>query len=481
MVFDFGDVPNHPLLPYAPRAMHESITNMLSTYILSAPPVPINSTCEAPPNHTEVGDDDCTANEKHSGLLSGKRLGRPRKIVDMIYFGYDLDIVEVRFHELRHAVDWFIVGESRLTSTGFTKPLMMTQAVQDPEWFGDLRGRIVVIELPELVMRTKYESNDDCRTDEDCWATQKWARDELMRRFLQLNKEQGYKYVKQDEDLIFASDPDEFPAGDVMKLVKHCEMAKPLENTALVLMSWAGNLNIVMTRMMSLDIPHLPLATAPRGTLIPYKTAKDFKSFFYRTKPPQKLYGGWHITDYNYIPFLFVKYTTFGEGNGQIFHPDSCLGDALFGDPLDKLPSDLHAELNTPLANTTLPDLEPLYRADSWAAAERSSWKTPAGLFNEMAARLVWAQRRMYSEGYTRKVKIFAKYMRKDELGEKYKQVKLRELPWFVRCNPHRFPVLLGNADPRYFQEDRGHIFRQGEAVQVDTMGAWKNIISWDK
>jgi len=79
-----------------------------------------------------------------------------------------------------------------------------------------------------------------------------------------------------------------------------------------------------------------------------------------------------------------------------------------------------------------------------------------------MAARLVWAQRRLYTEGTRREFVYLRKYKPIHKLGKKYDDLKLRELPWFIKCNPHRFPVLFGHADPRYFQENRGQIFAKG-------------------
>ncbi|CEL92183.1 unnamed protein product [Vitrella brassicaformis CCMP3155] len=327
MAFDFGDVPKHPSQPYAPRQMRQRVIDALST---------------------------------------------PRKIVDIFYFGFDLDMAEVRFNELRHAVDWFVAGESRVTSTGSSKPLLMTRALQDPQWFGDLRDRILVIELSESVMRTKYESSPACKNDEACFEAQSWARNEVVQRFLQLNEEMDHKYVSLGEDLVFMSDPDEIPAGEVMKLIKHCELAKPLEDAALVLISWAGNFNIVFTGMMDMQLSQFPNGTAPRGTFVPFELVRSRRMYFYRRLVQPKLYGGWHITDYNFIPFLFVKYTTYGEGRGQIYIRESCMGDALFGDPPDALPSELRANLNKPLSDTGLRDLEALRLANLAAARSPS-------------------------------------------------------------------------------------------------------------
>ncbi|CEL92182.1 unnamed protein product [Vitrella brassicaformis CCMP3155] len=96
-----------------------------------------------------------------------------------------------------------------------------------------------------------------------------------------------------------------------------------------------------------------------------------------------------------------------------------------------------------------------------------------------MAARLVWAQRRLYSEGYTRVYRNEGRYMRKHELGEGDDKLKLNEPPWFVKCNPHRYPVLFGNADPRYFQEGRGQTFHDGQPATVSSMEEWSPLMRW--
>ena len=55
---------------------------------------------------------------RFSNALSGERLPTPRVIVDFVPFGYDIDLLELRFYEYWEVVDAFVVYESGITQSG---------------------------------------------------------------------------------------------------------------------------------------------------------------------------------------------------------------------------------------------------------------------------------------------------------------------------------------------------------------------------
>ena len=55
---------------------------------------------------------------RFSNALSGERLPTPRVIVDFVPFGYDIDLLELRFYEYWEVVDAFVLYESGITQSG---------------------------------------------------------------------------------------------------------------------------------------------------------------------------------------------------------------------------------------------------------------------------------------------------------------------------------------------------------------------------
>jgi Glycosyltransferase family 17 len=52
---------------------------------------------------------------KYAGVLTGEKRNSPREIVDFIPFGYDVDKLELRFHEYYDVVSAFVIYESPRT------------------------------------------------------------------------------------------------------------------------------------------------------------------------------------------------------------------------------------------------------------------------------------------------------------------------------------------------------------------------------
>ena len=74
------------------------------------------SASTAPLNCTSVRYDTVFTGEQEAP-------GEEKIIIDFIPFGYDIDLLEVRFHETYSVVDWFVIYESSRTQSGWKKPL----------------------------------------------------------------------------------------------------------------------------------------------------------------------------------------------------------------------------------------------------------------------------------------------------------------------------------------------------------------------
>jgi len=83
--------------------------------------------------------------KKYSDALTGAPLATPRLVVDFISFGYDLDLLEVRFLELWDEVTAFVVYESPFAQSGLPKPLYFQAVMRTPRFQPFLRKVIHLV------------------------------------------------------------------------------------------------------------------------------------------------------------------------------------------------------------------------------------------------------------------------------------------------------------------------------------------------
>ena len=112
-------------------------------------------------------------------------------IIDCFLFFDELDLLEIRLHELCDVVDVFVLTESPITFTGIKKPL----------YFAENRDRFKAFN----VFRSEY--NDSI----------KFTPMERERRQKQYNLDMALKYVFNSGDIIMQGDCDEIPKASVLK------------------------------------------------------------------------------------------------------------------------------------------------------------------------------------------------------------------------------------------------------------------------
>uniref|UniRef100_A0A0G4F791 Uncharacterized protein n=1 Tax=Chromera velia CCMP2878 TaxID=1169474 RepID=A0A0G4F791_9ALVE len=209
--------------------------DVLTPYV-EMPPVFDNPAerCLPPTSYFQA---NCSANERHWGFFTGERRSRPKKIVDMFMMGYDLDILDVRFFELDHAVDLFVLLEYSQTNYKHRKPYLFEK---NKARYSKYLHKILHVVVPDSVLK------EDCPPwPTACWEVQvknrfriwehfgEWNRQQrekwealkgvggggvqnnasMSRRELQDGDESVFPMFFEDDDLMLFSDPDEIPAG----------------------------------------------------------------------------------------------------------------------------------------------------------------------------------------------------------------------------------------------------------------------------
>ncbi|KAL8453831.1 hypothetical protein Emag_001639 [Eimeria magna] len=185
---------------------------------------------ESHDNYVLVDEYCKEARKIHNGFFTGKPRQKPVKIVDAVILGYDLDMLEVRWHELYHSVDYFVVAEAPHHTLGiFQKPLFFARNKERFSAFAD--KTIHLVQPPAASLRVARTCSSRLRRDEDaCWDYEEFQRDSLLHMLAQINagvNDHGNPHVPpgflDDEDLVLFSDVDEVVMGDRVRHLKFCE------------------------------------------------------------------------------------------------------------------------------------------------------------------------------------------------------------------------------------------------------------------
>lgn len=112
-------------------------------------------------------------------------------IYDTFMFFNELDLLEIRLHELHEVVDFFVITEATHTFQGNPKPLNFWE---NAERYSDFAGQIIYNIIHDLPVA-------------DCWTREWFQRDATARIIDHLD----------DEDIIILSDCDEIPAAKAVE------------------------------------------------------------------------------------------------------------------------------------------------------------------------------------------------------------------------------------------------------------------------
>lgn len=145
---------------------------------------------------------------EHLCYLHGWRVRKiPRQVYDAVLFSNELDILEIRWQELRPLVTKFIILESNTTFTGLPKPLYFANNRKRFEFaepnvvYGMYPGRHLSHRENPFVQETEHRA----------------ALDRLIR-------EAGIQYG----DMLIMSDVDEIPSLHTINLLRWCENIPPI-------------------------------------------------------------------------------------------------------------------------------------------------------------------------------------------------------------------------------------------------------------
>ncbi|KAG0353517.1 hypothetical protein BG005_007191 [Podila minutissima] len=129
------------------------------------------------------------------------------KMIDIILFNGELDLLDLRLNELQHVVDTFVIIESNTTFSGHPKKLYYELFSRHFEKF---KHKIHHIELPPM-------SKKDAKQYSDGWGNEHYARDKGVSLAIQ-------ELQPQEGDWLLLSDLDELPRPSILQMMKFPEL-----------------------------------------------------------------------------------------------------------------------------------------------------------------------------------------------------------------------------------------------------------------
>jgi hypothetical protein len=346
------------------NSQFEELIHFYSEFAIMEPTVPVSPDCQ-PPELTLVCEGEA---------LTGTARESPVKMAHIIQFGFDVDTLEVLLHELHGVVDHLVLLEATVThGLGNLKKDLIWEKVKHQERFGQFKDMVIHLVLDD----SDVESGGD-----DIWVQE--GKQEKLRwsKFLQWNE---FNNFYSDSDLVSFGDTDEVPSRLNMYKLKHCEMSSDQVDIG-IWFPW-GDIKTAFK-------PDWPVRGHPYtlGDPTVYTIGKAKLSgnpTRQRGRSGSFLLGGMHMTQYNFMPYIAIKYLTMTETSQE------------------------------------------------WARKLLSAMKkvgiSPFELQNEM-----------YQEYYM----LFSSRVKNLENAPDSMD-KIAVVPWFLECNLKRYPGWVGEFDER--------------------------------
>lgn len=133
------------------------------------------------------------------------------KVLDAVLMSSELELLEIRMHELDGVVDHFLIVESNATFTGLPKE---TFFAKNRDKYAKFAHKIVYHFLPGYPLRS----------GESAWDVEAKTRN-MMTNLL---KETMSKFPAGTQSLVFMSDMDEIPSENTVRLLKTCNFGKSI-------------------------------------------------------------------------------------------------------------------------------------------------------------------------------------------------------------------------------------------------------------
>ncbi len=183
---------------------------------------------------------NCSSAEYSTFLTSASRT-RPQHVIDLIIFGYELSIIEIRLYEFYDVVDEFIIFETNITFKKTRKPFFFHDNLIRYQRFldkitlitpfnittfnsdGTVKKKIdVAIEYIPAEYRSGSVENNLASNEKEFFRID-WAVESRV-RMIPLDLYMKYVRNINSDELVIHGDVDEIPDSNIINHFKHCQV-----------------------------------------------------------------------------------------------------------------------------------------------------------------------------------------------------------------------------------------------------------------
>jgi len=217
-------------------------------------------------------------------------------IYDCFLFDHELDMLNLRLHEMNHHVDRFVLIESRNTHTGKDKELIFQK---NRHLFDKFLHKIehVVVDLPNEVL---YEPNPEPKNEDD---RINWFRENYHRNSIKTVLE---KINPHDNDIVLISDVDEIWDDDILHRLKNNHIEFKTFRTILQRwMYWNFNWDFKNLRW--------PGPACSRWSYLKTTTPQEIRNQRYEQSTHLNDINGWHLSWFGNVEFNLHKLRNFAH------------------------------------------------------------------------------------------------------------------------------------------------------------------------
>jgi len=287
--------------PFATQVQNRLPKDLIEQYQTVLEPVIVEPPGKAVPYPWPVPDPvqvDCKA-ERFAEILTGTPRLEPIRIVDLIPFAYEVDVLEMRLFELNATVDRFVVIEATYTHRFARKPLFLAK-----HWkrFEPFHSKLTYLVLDDAFVLSHIKEHSPTHRNGDDWRIEDINRQVLWQRYLDVFG------LPSDPDQVWImhSDADEMLSRITLEHLKHCQ-TKSASSLSLPLTFYRFNFGWVVP-----DLSHPVLSL---------RTVTDIQQhgFGRRTKEPSWPNGcfGMDLNRFGPIQMQLYKLLSVAEG-GQV-------------------------------------------------------------------------------------------------------------------------------------------------------------------
>ena len=210
---------------------YEQLLHLLTPWVIGQPPAPMRTT--NPPKLMI----NCSSLRYAKALRPGPPVDVPARIIALVPFGYDIDLLEIRLAIQYDYVDAFIVYEQPFTNIGLRKPLWFHESLQrSPARWAPYADKILhlIDRLEDLAFLAAKAAQSREGGKSDGWGSG-WGMEEAMRtRPFALLRNSSAPLAKRildwaqsdDKALILQHDGDEVPTAPTVAHLKWCPLLR---------------------------------------------------------------------------------------------------------------------------------------------------------------------------------------------------------------------------------------------------------------